>query len=78
MPGIDKLAGCGIAWDERGARVPTRITAAKLDQAVKALRAVLDCQDVADHLDTYPVEDLVRRLLQARMQFWNKPRRFPT
>lgn len=58
--------------------VPTRMTAAKLDQAVKALRAVLDCQDVADHLDTYPIEDLVRRLLQARVQFWNKPRRFPT
>ncbi|HVM04991.1 MAG TPA: hypothetical protein VM242_07460 [Acidimicrobiales bacterium] len=54
------------------------MTAAKLDQAVKALRAVLDCQDVADHLDTYPIEDLVRRLLQARVQFWNKPRRFPT
>lgn len=62
----------------KGTRVPTRVTAAKLDQAVKALRAVLDCQDVADHLDTYPLEDLVRRLLQARVQFWNKPRRYPT
>lgn len=58
--------------------MPTRITAAKLDQAVKGLRAVLDCQDVAQHLDLYPIEDLIRKLLEARVQFWNKPRKFPT
>lgn len=53
--------------------MPTRMTAAKLDQAVKGLRTVLDCQDVGQHIDVSQVEEVIRTLLEARVQFWNKP-----
>lgn len=54
--------------------MPTRITAAKLDHAVKALRGVLECQDSAQYLESGAVEEAIRALLQARVQLWNGPR----
>ena len=55
--------------------MPTRMTAAKLDQAVKDVRTVIDCQDGGQHIDVSQVEEVIRTLLQARAQFWNKPQR---
>ena len=52
--------------------MPTRITAAKLDHAVKALRGVLECQDSAQYLESGAIEEAIRALLQAQVQMWNK------
>jgi hypothetical protein len=53
--------------------VATKLTATKLDNAVKAIRNVLEATDKDGVVDRPPLEEAVRALLQARVALWNSP-----
>ena len=53
----------------------TKITAAKLEQAVKALQVVLECGDAEQFVNPEPLRDAVRVLVKARVRLWNNPGR---
>jgi hypothetical protein len=54
--------------------MPTRVTESKIDQAVKAVRSLLDCQDAAQHFDCDVPDEAVRVMLQGKVQIWNRRR----